>query len=94
MKYVIINHGVEHTQYFQGCSSGEYDYVFTGIGSSTAEALEDCLEQIACSIDGNQDLIDKIEEENKDMLENKEVLIEADEYFQEVYVYVSILFSL
>jgi hypothetical protein len=45
----IIDHGVEHPDYFQGCgvSFSKFTHVVTGIGSSLFEAIEDCLEQIA-----------------------------------------------
>jgi len=50
-KYEIINHGYEHSQYFQGCgvSFTEYDFCSTGIGINAKEAYEDCLDQIAMS---------------------------------------------
>lgn len=39
--------GVEHSDYFHGRSSGKWDVVFVGIGSSEREGLEDALEQAA-----------------------------------------------
>lgn len=47
----ILDHGVEGSQYFQGCgvSHTEYTEVYTGIGDSAHEALEDALEQAAMS---------------------------------------------
>lgn len=47
----IIDHGVEHEQYFQGCGVAftEYNEVFTGIGDSAYEALDDALENAAMS---------------------------------------------
>ena len=47
--YEIIDHGVEHEQYFQGCGVAftEFEEVFTGTGDSPHEALEDALEQAA-----------------------------------------------
>lgn len=47
----ILNHGVEGSQYFQGCgvSFTRYTEVYTGIGDSAHEALEDALEQAAMS---------------------------------------------
>jgi hypothetical protein len=50
-EFEILDHGVEHSQYFQGCgvSFTPYTDVYTGIGSSAHEALEDALEQAACS---------------------------------------------
>lgn len=50
-EYEIVDHGVEHEQYFQGCgvSWSQYDEVYTGIGASMHEALDDAAEQAACS---------------------------------------------
>ncbi len=50
--YEIINHGIEHSQYFQGCgvSFTEFDVCFTGIGNSAFEALDDALGQAKESI--------------------------------------------
>lgn len=50
-EHQIINHGLEHSQYFQGCGIAytEYDSFFTGIGQTEYDALEDALEQAACS---------------------------------------------
>ena len=47
--YEIINHGVQHSDYFQGCGTAftEYEDVATGIGCSEREALEDALESLA-----------------------------------------------
>lgn len=49
--YQILDHGVEGSQYFQGCGTYGTDYtdVCTGIGDSAHEALEDALEQAATS---------------------------------------------
>lgn len=45
----VINHGIEHSQYFQGCgvSFTKYDFCVTGIGMTASEAREDCYEQLA-----------------------------------------------
>jgi len=48
-EYEIIKHGIEHSDYFQGCSisfTGFTD-VGTGIGNSEFEALDDALNQLA-----------------------------------------------
>jgi len=49
--YEIINHGIEGSQYFQGCGIAytEYTEVYTGIGDNPHDALEDALEQAAMS---------------------------------------------
>ena len=47
--FEIIDHGADHSQYFQGCdvSHSEYTDVATGIGDTPAEALDDALDQLA-----------------------------------------------
>lgn len=49
MKYELIDHGPEHSQYFQGCGTAhtQYDECATGIGNDPREALDDCLNGIA-----------------------------------------------
>lgn len=47
--YELIDHGIEHSQYFQGCGVvfTPFDFVVTGIGDDFREAVEECLEQLA-----------------------------------------------
>ncbi len=47
--FEVIDHGIEHSQYFQGCgvSHTRYTDVATGIGDTPSEALDDALEQLA-----------------------------------------------
>ena len=47
--FEIVDHGIDHSQYFPGCGVAftNFDYVVTGIGDNPAEAIDDCLEQIA-----------------------------------------------
>ena len=54
--YQITDHGVEHSQYWQGAgvSCSKWVACYTGIGDSPAEALEDALESVA--MDGVYDL--------------------------------------
>src|SRR5688500_3354046 len=49
VRYEIIDHGIEHEQYFQGCgiSGTSYTDCATGIGDSFFEALEDAADQLA-----------------------------------------------
>jgi hypothetical protein len=52
--FQIINHGVDHAQYFQGCGVAftSYDDAVTGIGDNAREAYDDALEQLAsCGYD-------------------------------------------
>jgi hypothetical protein len=47
--FQLIDHGIDHSQYFQGCGVAftNFDNVVTGIGDNPAETIDDCLEQIA-----------------------------------------------
>lgn len=47
--YELIGHGIEHSQYFRGCGvfGTPYKHAVTGMGDNPAEAIEDCLEQVA-----------------------------------------------
>jgi hypothetical protein len=47
-RFEIIDHGPEHSQYFQGCGTSytPYSSVVTGIGDNAKEAYEDCIDQI------------------------------------------------
>jgi len=47
--FEIVDHGINHAQYFQGCgvSYTKFKDVATGCGDNPAEALADALEQLA-----------------------------------------------
>ncbi len=47
--FQILDHGIEHAQYFQGCgvSHTDFEHVATGCGHNLLEALDDAIEQIA-----------------------------------------------
>lgn len=49
LEFEIVDHGVEHSDYFQGCGVAftKFSDVATGIGDSLQEALEDAAEQLA-----------------------------------------------
>ncbi len=44
--FQVVDHGIEHSQYFQGCGTAftEYDECVTGCGDNAIEALEDAIE--------------------------------------------------
>jgi hypothetical protein len=50
-EFELIDHGVDHSQYFQGCGVAftRWQHVVTGIGHNPAEAIDDCLELLAQS---------------------------------------------
>lgn len=47
--YRIVDHGIEHAQYFQGHGTAftNWDHCVTGCGDNFAEAIEDALESMA-----------------------------------------------
>lgn len=47
--FEIVDHGVDHEQYFPGCGVAHTEYIgiATGIGDSAHEAMEDALDQLA-----------------------------------------------
>lgn len=57
-KYEIISHGMERSDYFQGCgvSFTSFDHCITGIGSNEKEAYEDAVEQVY-KVDDNADAL-------------------------------------
>lgn len=48
-EFELIDHGIEHEQYFQGCGTAftSFEDVATGIGDNPAEAIDDALESLA-----------------------------------------------
>ena len=100
--YEYINHGVENSDYFQGCGTAftDFDNVCTGIGDTLYEAIDDCLEQI-CTIN-DIDNVDEIEKEIKDknVDESMEITYDEDsgeddgEFLNDVHYYVSIRYNI
>ncbi len=47
--FEVLDHGIEHSQYFQGCGVvfTKYEECVTGCGDDFAEAIDDALESIA-----------------------------------------------
>ncbi len=50
-EFELVDHGIENSQYFQGCglSHTEFEGIATGIGNDPAEAIDDALESLAQS---------------------------------------------
>ncbi len=48
-EFELVDHGIEHSQYFQGCglSFTEFDDIATGCGNNYAESVDDALECLA-----------------------------------------------
>ena len=86
--YEIIDHGVEHEQYFQGCGTAftEFTDVYTGIGDTPKDALEDALESAAWD-DWN---VDGIENDLSDESDIPEPEDDEEDGLCELYHYVSL----
>jgi len=95
--FEIVDHGIEHNQYFQGCGTAftSFDYCDTGCGSNLAEAYDDACEQIACGPDSiNFDGFD--ERVLKDIGKRKFPVRPAvtRKYSDDHYYYLSIRYNL
>jgi len=97
-EFEVIDHGIEHSQYFQGCgTSGTlFDHVRTGIGNHPADAIEDCLEQIAEEGVDTEDLEEQLLEDAG--LEEWPTVPKAidpfGDDFSEIWYHVSIQYNL
>lgn len=49
-EFEVVDHGISHSQYFQGCglSFTDYEGIATGCGNDPRESVDDALEQLAC----------------------------------------------
>lgn len=94
--YEIVRHGIDNSQYFQGCGTAftDFDEVATGIGDNPKEAAEDCLEllaQMGWDVDSNKDLIEEVNNLPIVPTITAEVNEEGeDEYPEDCYYYLSI----
>lgn len=91
-QYEIINHGYEHSQYFQGCGTyGTYfDFSVTGCGMNAKEAYEDAAKQVAMA--GHK--INLPIRPHGINAKDKVPARLAEEEYNEVYFYVSIRYNL
>ncbi len=93
--FELVDHGIEHSQYFQGCGAYGtfFQHVVTGIGDNPAEAIDDCLEQIAMDDFETEDMDKRILEQEswKEMplTPNTDELHEENKE-SEMYYHVSI----
>jgi len=95
-EYDICNHGLQHSDYFQGVCSGKYDNVVVGIGVSEREALDDAIDQIASGYD-NLMLVETLEKEIESASDKDEVACmneycedEESEDMEHPWVHVSV----
>lgn len=83
--YEIIDHGMDGSQYFQGCGTSytKYTHVWTGAGDSSKEAYNDALDQMYADIG---DLADKMPKRPVGFSLRQRVPAK----YEDVYFYVSI----
>lgn len=50
-EFELVDHGIDHAQYFQGCGTAHTNFteVVTGAGSNAQEAIDDVLDQVGSS---------------------------------------------
>lgn len=96
-EFELINHGIEHSQYFQGCGIAftQFANVVTGIGDNPAEAIDDCLEQIAQYDFEAEDMKTRImTQEGWEILPTiPSVWLQLGNHNQDIYYYVSIRYN-
>lgn len=85
ISYEILDHGMAHSQYFQGCGTAftNFTHVWTGAGNSSKEAYNDALEQAYMDIG---DLADKLPKRPDGFTLRPTVPADSDD----LYFYVSI----
>ena len=95
--YELLDHGIDHAQYFSGCGVAytSFENVVTGCGENFAEAIEDAFEQIAQASFDVTTLEERIrEDEHCDRWPTapcaNEDVSEQDLEGSELYYYVSI----
>lgn len=96
----VVDHGIEHEQYFHGCGTSftGYEHVVTGIGNDAREAIEDCLEQMAMAcfnvdnLDEDQIIADEnISDDSVSSLQSESS--EDHEDYDDHHYYISIRFN-
>lgn len=95
--YEIIRHGVEYSDYFQGCGTSftEFDHVQTGIGDTEKEAFEDALDCIASSHDIDESSMKRLEWDGEHVEWSKHPASNSEEDAQETpFWHVSIRYNL
>ena len=96
--FQVLDHGIDHVQYFQGCGVfyTDYTYVCTGCGNNCKEAISDALDQVAELGYDSEDLESRIKKQfNITEFATKP---NTDKYHEEnedseMYYYLSIRFK-
>lgn len=95
--YEVVDHGIDHCQYFPGCSAvfTEYADCAVGAGCNPAEALSEALEMLANDYDANSnaDLNEEMAEAEREFGARDLIAEYCGEDYDgecELYYYVSI----
>ena len=93
--FELVDHGIDHSQYFQGCgvSFTSFANVVTGAGYNPAEAIDDALEQMAMNgvdVEGMEKRI--LKDAGRRTMPKRPVV--GSKYGDECYYYVSIRYNL
>ena len=94
-KFLIINHGMDHAQYFpgQGTMFTKFNHAFTGAGDTATAAYQDALMQVYIALD-HADVLGLPDKPRgiraSDKVDHGEIKEEND-INDELYWYVSIL---
>lgn len=84
-KFEIVDHGLEHPDYFQGCGTAftEFTEVYTGHGQTPYDAAQEALDLVCHDNNVSDELLNEMEQscselENEDALEEQGRLIPED----------------
>jgi hypothetical protein len=80
VKFELIDHGLEHPDYFQGCGVAltKYEACFTGIGATPYEAAHEALELATHDYSWNDVVFDECETEIEETLQYRVEAIPDD----------------
>ena len=92
--YQILNHGIENSQYFQGCgvSYTDFDHVVTGCGNDAVEAYNDALDSMYQSDDSEK--LDKLNLPRRPRGYGITKRLSVPMKSEDTYAYVSIRYNL
>ncbi len=87
--YEVVDHGIYHSQYFQGCGVcfTKFDHVVTGCGNDFSDALSDALDSMAQHVGG----IEELEGLDQVCIDGGDDVVPDDA--EDTYYYVSIRYN-
>jgi hypothetical protein len=91
--FELVDHGIEHAQYFQGCGVAftSFEHVVTGTGDNPAAAIDDCLELVAQAGFDTEDMVTRIKaQEGLEALPTTPDIQAIYGSIEDIYYFVSI----